>query len=36
MFLDAVQVTSVPEPASFVLMGVGLLGLAFSRRRQAR
>ena len=36
MSLDAVQVSSVPEPTSLVLMGVGLLGLAISRRRPPR
>ena len=36
MFLDGVQVNSVPEPASFVLMSLGLLGLAASRRGKAR
>lgn len=34
MFLDGVRVTAVPEPAGFVLMGVGLAGLAVSRRRK--
>ena len=36
MSLDAVQVSSVPEPTSLVLMGAGLLGLAISRRRPPR
>jgi hypothetical protein len=36
MFLDAVQVSAVPEPASVVLMGAGLLGLAAGRRRRMR
>ena len=36
MFLDGVQVSSVPEPAPFVLMSLGLLGLAASRRRKTR
>jgi hypothetical protein len=35
MFLDAVQVSAVPEPAGFVLMGAGLLGLAAGRKRKA-
>ncbi len=36
MSVDAVQVASVPEPAGFVLMSAGLLGLAARRRRQPR
>ena len=36
MFLDGVQVSSVPEPASLVLMSLGLLGLAASRKRDTR
>ena len=36
MFLDDVRVSSVPEPATFVLMSLGLLGLAASRRRKTR
>ena len=36
MFLDGVQVSSVPEPAPFVLMSLGLLGLAASRGRKTR
>lgn len=36
MFLDDVQVSAVPEPASFLLMSLGLLGLAAGRRRRTR
>lgn len=32
--IDSVSVSAVPEPASFALMGLGVLGLAFLRRRQ--
>lgn len=32
--IDSVTVSAVPEPASFALMGLGVLGLAFLRRRQ--
>ena len=33
-FNGAALVTSVPEPTSAVLLGVGLVGLALLRRRQ--
>jgi hypothetical protein len=36
MFLDGVQVSSVPEPASLALMSAGLLALAAGRKRKTR
>ena len=32
-FLDAIKVVSVPEPGMISLLGAGLLGLGFARRR---
>lgn len=34
LFLDAVSVTAVPEPATTALMGAGLAGLLYLRRRK--
>ena len=33
-FLDDVAFTQIPEPATAVVLGVGMLGLAFARRRR--
>ncbi len=33
-FINALQISNnIPEPASLVLIGLGLMGLAFTRRR---
>jgi hypothetical protein len=32
-FINSVEITNIPEPATFVLMGAALVGFAFSRRR---
>ena len=34
VFVDNVRIAAVPEPATLVLLGFGLAGLGFSRRKQ--
>jgi hypothetical protein len=33
--IDNVRVSAVPEPGSLALLGLGLAGLAFARKRRA-
>ncbi len=36
VFVDAIDITAVPEPGTWLLFGLGALGLAGYRRRQMK